>query len=211
LDETGSIAHDRFFGVGCLKLREPSRLLRDLQKLRDRHHWYAEFHWVAMTRDLLPMYREVIDLVAQATQLLIGSIPPGELVSVVADNYSTPAHVVFEQDVRAEVNRRLAGLVVTSVCRMDSKAADPLQVVDLLTAAVAFEFRQAAGLAGSRSPKAVVAAYLRFRYNVKSFLKGYRSPGGQLSQLNVKIYTHRRVPGGSESVPPPVPMGRGVS
>jgi hypothetical protein len=120
LDETGSIALDRFFGVGCLKLREPSSLLRDLQKLRDRHHWYAELHWVEMTRDILPLYREVIDLVAStdacfscfiadrsiadpverfsspwrayeklATQLLIGSIPPGELVSVVADNYST--------------------------------------------------------------------------------------------------------------------------
>jgi hypothetical protein len=66
LDETGSIAADRFFGVGCLKLREPSRLLRQLQKLRDRHHWYAELHWVEMTRDSLAVYREVVDLVASA-------------------------------------------------------------------------------------------------------------------------------------------------
>jgi hypothetical protein len=63
LDETGSIALDRFFGVGCLKLREPSVLLRQIQKLRDRRHWYAELHWVEMTQDTLPMYREVIDII----------------------------------------------------------------------------------------------------------------------------------------------------
>lgn len=112
-----------------------------------------------MTRGALPLYREVIDLVASAdasfscfvadrsiadpvsrfgspwrayeklaVQLLLGSIPPGELVSVVADNYSTPDYVVFEQDVRAEVNRRLGGLGLTSVCRMDSKAAEHIRV-----------------------------------------------------------------------------------
>jgi hypothetical protein len=230
LDETGSIAVDRFFGVGCLKLREPSRLLRGLQKLRDRHHWYTELHWVETTRAVLPLYQEVIDLVASAdssfscfvadrsradpvarfgspwrayeklaAQLLLGSIPPQELVNVVADNYSTPDHVVFEQDVRADVNRRLGGLVITSVCRMDSKAADPLQVVDLLTAAVAFEFRQAAGLAGHHSPKAVLAEYLRSRYGVRSFLRGHRSPSRLPGQLNVKLYTHGRVANGAGS------------
>jgi hypothetical protein len=180
-----------------------------------------------MTRDTLPVYREVVDVIASssasfscfiadrsvadpvvrfgspwlayeklATQLLIGSVPPRELVTVIADNYSTPDDVVFEQDVRAEVNRRLGGLVVTSVCRMDSKAADPLKLVDLMTAAIAFEFRQSASLAGRHSSKAELAEYVRRRFGVESFLNGYRSPGHQLSRLNVKMYTHRGVPDG---------------
>ena len=48
LDETGSIASDRFFGVGLLKTQEPARLLRKIQKLRDR-------------RKSLPLYKEFID------------------------------------------------------------------------------------------------------------------------------------------------------
>ena len=47
----------------------------------------------------------------------------------------------FETDVRESVNSRLGRLAVTSVCRLHSRAAVPLQLVDMLTAAVAFEFR----------------------------------------------------------------------
>jgi hypothetical protein len=118
-----------------------------------------------------------------ATQLLIGNIKPGELVTVLADNYSAPDEVVFEQDVKREVNRRLGRLAVTSVCRLDSKAADPLQLVDLLTSGVTFEFRQAAGLAGRRSPKARLAKHVRTAYNADSFLKGCRR-----RRMNVQLY-----------------------
>lgn len=220
LDETGSISEDRFFAVGCLKLAEPSMLLRAVQKLRDRNHWYAEIHWVDVTKDSLPFYRSVIDLIAQseaefscfvvdrdkadavrrfgspwlayeklATQLLIGNIRPGELVTVLADNYSAPDHVVFEQDVKREVNRRLDRLAVVSVCRLDSNAADPLQLVDLLTSGMTFEFRQAAGLAVRSSPKARLARHLRKAFDIQTALHGCRR-----KRLNVKIYRHRYDP-----------------
>jgi hypothetical protein len=214
LDESGAISHDRFFSVGCLKLSEPSVLLRQIQKLRDRHHWYREIHFVDLTARALPFYEKVVQIVADsdaeyscfvadrqmadpverfespwkayeklATQLLIGSIHPREVVTVLADNYSTPDDVVFEQDVRAEVNRRLDRLAVASVCRLDSGAADPLQLVDLLTSAVTFEFRQSAGLAGRRSPKAQLAAKLREAYGVDSFLNAHRG-----TRINVQLY-----------------------
>lgn len=217
LDESGAISHDRFFSVGCLLLEEPSALLRAVQKLRDRHHWYKEIHWAELTFGTLPLYRELIELVAQsdarfscfvadrtsadpvhrfaqnpwrayeklATQLLIGSIQPYELVSVVADNYSTPDEVHFEQDVRAEVNRRLARLAAVSVCRLDSRACDPLQIVDVLTGAATFEFRQNAGIAGSASPKAALSAEMRSLYGVQSVLEGART-----HNLNVAIYSN---------------------
>jgi hypothetical protein len=215
LDETGAIASDRIFAVGCLKLSEPCDLLRPLQKLKDREHWYREIHWVEITQASLPFYKKVVDIVAAAhpavfscfvadrhkadpvarfgspwrayerlsAQLLIGSIKRGELVCVLADEYSTPDEERFEVVVREAVNDRLERLAVTSVCRLDSKAALPLQVVDLLTAAVAFEFRQALGLAGQKSPKARLAAYVRKAYGVDTFIGGVSRKA-----INVKIY-----------------------
>src|SRR5690606_29411616 len=86
-----------------------------------------------------------------ASQLLVGSIRQGELVTVLADDYSAPDDVYFERDVCAAVNTRFNRLAVAKVVRLNSKAADGLQLADLLTSATTFEFRQAAGLAGTRS------------------------------------------------------------
>ncbi len=215
LDESGAIASDRFFTVGCLKLAEPSILLRQIEKWRDRHHWYREIHVVDLTLKTLPLYKEVVDIVAAAdcefscfvadrqvadpvarfgtpwkayerlaAQLLHGSIRPKEIVTVLADNYSTPDGVVFEQDLRAAVNGRLHRLAIASVVRLDSKAATPLQIVDLLTSTVTFEFRQQAGLAGKRSPKAKLARHVRTRYGVKTCIGGVR-----VTKMNVACYT----------------------
>lgn len=140
LDESGAIAQDRFFAVGCLKLAEPSVLLRGVQKLRDRNHWYREIHFAELTRDALPFYRQVVSLLASSDC---------EFSCFVADRH----------------------------------AADPLQVADLLTAAVAFEFRQSAGLAGADSPKARLARHVRESYGVESFLGGCDAP-----PLGVRLY-----------------------
>jgi len=218
LDERGSIASDRFFAVGCLKLSEPSILLRQVQKLRDQQHVYHEIHFAKLTAGALSFYQEVVDLVAGSqaefscfvadrnvhdpvarfgsawrayeklsTQLLVGSIRPRELLVVLADNYSTPDSVIFEQDVRKAVNQRLGRLGVVSVCRLDSASTDALQIVDLLTSAVAFEFRQGAGAAASNNPKAQLAAHVRGAYGVSSFLNGFRQ-----GALNIALYRSQR-------------------
>lgn len=216
LDETGAIASDRFFAVGCLKLGEPSLLVRRISKLRDRRHWYQELHWAELTRDTMDVYKEVIDAVVStrdctfscfiadrdaadpvarfgshwkayekmATQLLIGSVAPHEIVCVLADDYSTPDDVTFEIDVRHEVNSRLGRCAVTSMCRMNSQSSDGLQAVDILTSAVAFEFRQAAGLAGTATPKAEVARYMRDAFGVSSWLR----PPAVTDRINVRKY-----------------------
>lgn len=214
LDEAGFIARDRFFAVGCLKLSEPSVLLRKVQKLRDQRQAYHEIHFKNVTRGSLPFYRAVVDLVAASDgsfscfvvdreaadpvtrfgshwlayeklskQLLLGTIRRRELVVVLADNYSTPDNVFFEQDVRAAVNKQLRRLAVVSVCRLDSKTTDALQIADLLTSAVAHEFRQAAGVASKDNAKAILAKYMRSQYGVRSCLKGCRD-----ARLNVALY-----------------------
>jgi hypothetical protein len=214
VDESGSVAFDRFFAVGCLKMAEPSVLLRQVQKLRDQQHFYSEIHFKALTAGALPFYRAVVDLVAAsdaefscfvadrdhhdpvteygsswrayeklAVQLLCASIKWKELVAVHADKYSTPDNVVLEKDIRSGVNNRLGRLAVVSVCQLDSESTDALQIVDLFTSAVAHEFRQSAGLAGSSNPKARLAAYVRAAYNTSSCLKGSKE-----NRFNVEVF-----------------------
>jgi len=227
LDESGSISFDRFFSVGCLKMAEPSILIRQLEKWRDAKHWYKEIHFTDLTRRALPLYKEIIEIVASsesefssfiavrevvdplvrfgsswkayeklATQLVMSSIRRGEIVSVLADSYSTPDGVLFEQDLRSEVNRRFDRLAVLPVVRLDSKAATPLQIVDLLTSAVTFEFRQNARVAGTTTPKAQLARHLRDCYSVHTFLQGCELPkiSVQLHGASGKIQRHRLVP-----------------
>lgn len=223
LDETGAIARDRFFAVGCLKLTEPSLLARRLQRLRDQRHYYDELHWLTLTRSTLALYKKAIDVAADcagtkfscfitdrnkadpirrfgspwrayeklAAQLLIGSIVHDELISVLADFFSTPRHVNFEMDVRTEVNQRLGRCAVATMCRVDSRTADPLQVVDLLTSAVAFEHRQAHGLASETSAKAELAEHVRQAFGVASFL----NPPVLNRLVNVRMYRARNTSG----------------
>ncbi len=120
-----------------------------------------------------------------AEQLVLAIIRPPELVSVVADNYSTPDTVLFEEDLKSSVNRRARRLAVTSVVRMDSKSSDGLQIVDLFTSATAFEFRADAGIASKASPKALLSEYIRQQLGCASFLSGWRS-----DNHSVQLYSH---------------------
>jgi hypothetical protein len=120
-----------------------------------------------------------------ATQLLIGSVRPYELTSVLADNYSAPNNRSFENTVRKECNGRLGRLAVVSVVQVDSGATEGLQLVDVLTGAVGFGFRADAGLASHRSHKGQVAAHLRALSGVHDFNAGHTDP-----DFNVKIYEH---------------------
>lgn len=217
LDETGAISQDRFFGVGLVAIEEPSRLLRAVQNLRDRKHWYKEFHFSSVTRDSLDVYKELVDVcVATAgfrfycfvadrhvadpvtrfgdawtayakmsEQLVIASLPRGAVGTVVADNYSTPASVLFEEELRFSVNRRLRRLALASVYRADSKAFDGLQAVDLFTSAAAQEFRADAGLASTTNLKAQLADYARKALGAETLLGGWRN-----ETHSVQIYDH---------------------
>lgn len=215
LDETGAIANDRIFGVGLLKLTEPARVLRRIQKLRDRHHWYKEIKFGAVTSGSLALYKEVVDacmdeaeffcFVADrqkadpierfgtswdaygklAEQLTVAALHPDELVSIMADNYSTPDHVLFEENLRSSVNRRLERLAVVSVVRQDSRSSDGLQIADMLTSGAAFEFRAEVGLASTKKEKAQLAAHVRGALGATSCLAGWRS-----GSHSVQIYEH---------------------
>jgi len=221
LDEAGTISVDRFFAIGMLKLREPSIVLRELDRLRQKRRFFEELHWKELTGSNYAFYREALELVIGsdarfacfvadrhandpvtrfgnqwtayerlAEQLLVGNIRRPELVTVLADNYSTPKGVLFEQDVKKQVNRRLRRLAVPTVCRLDSRSTDGLQLVDLLLGAILFEFKQAVGDASSTSRKARLAGEVRALYGISSCVPQgcKRSP-----RLNVAVYSHQLV------------------
>jgi hypothetical protein len=217
LDESGIISADRFFAIGLVKSAEPARLLRSIQKFRDKNHCYHEFKWYDITAGTVELYKNIVDVclspgllefwcfVADRTkadpivrfgsqwdaygklaeQLVVASAHPDELFAILADNYSTPDHILFEEDLRAAVNRRLNRLAAVSVVRLDSRSSDGLQVADLLSSAVTFEFRQAAGLARATSPKGQVAAHVRAALGTASCLSGWRN-----ANHSVAIYNH---------------------
>lgn len=128
-----------------------------------------------------------------AEQLVVASLRPNELISVLADNYSTPDTILFEEDLRASVNRRLRRLAVVSVCRLDSRSSDGLQAVDLLTAATVFEFRAEVGLASNSSPRGQLAGYVRSKLGTDSCLAGWRN-----AEHSVARYHHGTWTAGSE-------------
>jgi hypothetical protein len=101
-----------------------------------------------------------------------------------ADNYSTPDGVEFEKELRNEVNGRLGRLSAVTVCRLDSRSCDALQLVDVLTGAITFEHRANAGLAGKKSAKALLSAYALTAYGVSTTLGGK----AKTNKINVAMY-----------------------
>jgi hypothetical protein len=120
-----------------------------------------------------------------AIQLLHGSIRPYELITVVADNYSAPNNRSFESALRRECNTRLNRLGIVSVVQVDSGATEGLQLVDVLTGAVAFGFKADHGLASHDSLKGRMAERLRQRIGVTDLSFGYSG-----TKFCVRIYEH---------------------
>ncbi|MGC4792213.1 DUF3800 domain-containing protein [Micromonospora sp. DT178] len=215
-DESGAISSDRFFTVGLLRVPDHSALLKQVKQLRKAHKYWEEFKWSSIKASNKTAVTDLIDLLLSsatfscfvadrhtadpvarfgdtfaaygklATQLLIGSIRPYELVSVLADNYSAPNHISFETTVREECNRRLQRLAVVSVVQVDSGATEGLQLVDILTGAVAHSFRADCGLAKHNNLKGRVAAHLRAELGIVSLQQGHKS-----RDFGVRVYEHQ--------------------
>jgi hypothetical protein len=66
---------------------------------------------------------------------------PDAQAVVLADEYSTPDSVRFEEDVRWCVNSQFGGNVVAGAVRVSSESHDLMQVADVLTGAIVYPFR----------------------------------------------------------------------
>jgi hypothetical protein len=123
-----------------------------------------------------------------ARQLVRGSVRRGEVMWVIADEYSTPPAETFEENVRDYVNGQLRRQAVAGVCRMRSHGIDLLQLIDLILGAVVYEYKARTGVVSPSAykPKAKLLAHLKSRAGAKTFVGGYRD-----SRFNVAEYAER--------------------
>lgn len=118
-----------------------------------------------------------------ATSLLVGNISQGERVTVLADEYSTPATETFEENLRSLVDKKLQRHAVCGVCRMRSTGVDIFQVLDVLLGAVAYDFKVSAGLMDTHNPKGRMLNFIKDRFGVQTFVGGHQG-----HRLNVKEF-----------------------
>jgi len=95
-----------------------------------------------------------------AAQSVASSMVAGTQAVVLADEYSTPDTVRFEEDVRWCVNSEAGGNVVAGVVRVTSDCHDLMQASDVLTGALVYPYRQGRSRTGKRpSAKRRLADY----------------------------------------------------
>jgi hypothetical protein len=87
------------------------------------------------------------------------------------DQVTVPPKVNFEEYIRKAVNVQLGREALFTVSRLNSKACWGLQLADLLTGAVAHQYRQTVDAeAKAGSPKGRVAAEVAEAYNLESLI-----------------------------------------
>jgi len=124
-----------------------------------------------------------------ARQLLHGTIRHGETAWVIADEYSTPAHEAFEENIRVYVNRKLDRVAIGGTCRIRSEGSDMLQMIDLLLGAIAYEYKAQSGVVrlAPRKPKAKLLAHIKKVAGVETFVGGYRD-----DRLHIEVYRGKK-------------------
>ncbi len=123
-----------------------------------------------------------------ASKVLREVIDEDEIVSILADGRSTSPAVEFERDVAKSIHAARDCLAVVSVCRLDSRSTDALQVVDLLLGATTLDLRQ--GRTESGSQKQALLAHLLDHCGCASFRPlGREDPDGR---WKVKLLTRSR-------------------
>jgi hypothetical protein len=117
-----------------------------------------------------------------ASQLLRGCINRRELVSVSMDTISTPPTIALEDEIAYRVNRKLRNKSIITAALLDSKTCDCLQLVDVLTSAVACDYRQSVGLQRSVSAhKAAVVEHAKFVLGASAFI-------GRSERTNIRVW-----------------------
>jgi hypothetical protein len=75
-------------------------------------------------------------------------LAPKEVLILLADHVTTPDHVRFEVEVKKTMNLQMKRLALAGVCRLDSRANDLLQVVDLVIGAISYDLKRSIGVTG---------------------------------------------------------------
>jgi len=120
--------------------------------LADRGHFDVALH----AGDRFRAYERI------AAQAIASGIEHSKQAIILADDYSTPDSVRFEEDVRRTVNAYFGTNSLVAVIRIDSTGHDLLQVADVLTGAMTYPSRSGrSARTGRPSPKRRLSAHVR--------------------------------------------------
>ncbi len=100
-----------------------------------------------------------------AGKLISDSLDASEYIVVLADDVNTPKKDNYERDVREKVKRSARRNALVGICRLDSRAVNEIQMVDVLLGAVSYAFKVKLGLVKinkrKRSPKFKLMQYIQ--------------------------------------------------
>jgi len=108
-------------------------------------------------------------------RLIEAALADNEILIIVADHVTTPAEIKYEVSVKKKINDNHKCLTVAGVCRIDSKANDLLQVVDLMIGAINYDLKLGLGLVKGDRNKIEFLNYFKQCLGVKNFIDGFRN------------------------------------
>ncbi|MDQ3985221.1 MAG: DUF3800 domain-containing protein [Actinomycetota bacterium] len=113
-----------------------------------------------------------------AAQLLKATMNPAEVLTVLADELSTPPDVQFEVDLKSKINNEFGRLAIADVARIRSSGSDIMQMTDILLGGVMYNFLLADGaLPNPGRAKKTLHDHICSHVHVKSFDKGCKQKG----------------------------------
>jgi hypothetical protein len=109
-------------------------------------------------------------------RLLSSNLFDNEILIVIADYVTSPPEVKYEVNVKRLVNEEKNRLAIAGVCRIDSKANDLLQLVDLFIGAINYDLKLETGLTlrGDRF-KRRLSQYFKQSLGAKDLLSGFKN------------------------------------
>lgn len=109
-------------------------------------------------------------------RILAAALSEHEILILLADHITVPKHIRFEVNIKREMNSKLKRLGLAGVCRIDSRANDLLQLVDLIVGAISYDLKiQVNAIAGGDKNKKALLDFFKQSLGVDNFISGFRN------------------------------------
>jgi len=105
-----------------------------------------------------------------AAKIIAESLSPGEYITIIADDISTPKADNFEKDIKTKIKKKLKRNALFGIVRVESHAVSELQVVDVLLGLVGYAYKLKYNLVPPSPDKINVLKYLQQKLGVTNLV-----------------------------------------